>query len=98
LTPLLGEGPARVLSIALFLIPLVGFLAVGAGILGWIDARAWWRTVAIVSAVISLITMLLYWNAFVLFFPNKVGALAVNVAVLVGLLVANWPAAAELGL
>jgi hypothetical protein len=30
-------------------------------------------------------------------FPNKIGAIAVNVTILVGLLMANWPTEAQLG-
>jgi hypothetical protein len=57
----------------------------------------WWRTLAIVSAVVSLVALALFWNAFIYLFPHKVGAIAVNVAVLVGLLWANWPSEADIG-
>jgi hypothetical protein len=52
---------------------------------------------ATVSALISLVALLLYWNALIFFFPHKVGALAVNIATLVCLLVLNWPAETDLG-
>jgi hypothetical protein len=51
----------------------------------------------VVSAVISLVAILLYWNALILLFPHKIGALAVNIAVLICLLALNWPAEADLG-
>ena len=50
-----------------------------------------------VAAAFSIVTIVLFWNAFVAFFPNKVGALGVDIAVLVCLLVLNWPTEAMLG-
>jgi hypothetical protein len=43
------------------------------------------------------IIIALFWNAFVAFFPNKIGAIAVDATVLIGLLFANWPTEAQLG-
>jgi hypothetical protein len=97
LTPILGEAASRILSIILFLVALVGFVASALALLGWIVPHDWWRTLAVVSAVISVVTIVLFWNAFVSFFPNKVGALGVDIAVLVCLLVLNWPSEAALG-
>lgn len=97
LTPLIGEAASRILSAVLFMMALVGFLASAMALLGWLVPHDWWRTLAIVSAVISLITVVLFWNAFVSLIPNKVGALGVDVAVLVCLLVLNWPAEADIG-
>jgi hypothetical protein len=51
----------------------------------------------VVSAIISLVGIMLFWDALIMLFPHKVGAIGVNVAVLVGLLVANWPTEADLG-
>jgi hypothetical protein len=97
LTPLLGETASRVISILLFLAALVGFIAATLGFLGWLVPHDAWRTLAVVSAVISLVALALYWNAFVSFIPNKVGAIAVNVATLACLLVLAWPSETFLG-
>jgi hypothetical protein len=97
LTPLLGEAASRILSIVLFLAALAGFVASALALLGWLVPHEWWRMLAVVSAVISLVTIALFWNAFVSLFPNKVGAIGVDIAVLVCLLVLNWPAEANLG-
>jgi hypothetical protein len=93
----LGDAAARIISVVLFLAALVGFVGATLGLLGWLVPHESWRTLAVVSAVISLIALALFWNAFVSFFPNKVGAIAVNVAVLVGLLWANLPSEADIG-
>ena len=97
LTPLLGDTAGRIISIILFAVPLIGFLGAALGLMGWLVPHEWWRTLAIVSAVISLVALALFWNAFIYLFPHKVGAIAVNVAVLVGLLWANWPSEADIG-
>lgn len=97
LTPLIGEATSRVLSAVLFMVALVGFIASAMALLGWLVPHEWWQTLAIVSAVLSLITIVLFWNAFVSLIPNKVGALGVDIAVLVCLLMLNWPAEADIG-
>ena len=97
LTPLIGEGASRILSAILFLAALVGFVASALGLLGWLVPHEWWRTLAVVSAVVSIVTIVVFWNAFVSFFPNKAGAIGVDIAVLVCLLWLSWPAEAALG-
>lgn len=97
LTPLLGEMVSRIIAIILFAVPLIGFVGAALGLMGWLVPHEWWRSLAIVSAVVSLVALVLFWNAFVYLFPHKVGAIAVNVAVLVGLLWANWPSETDIG-
>lgn len=97
LTPLIGEMASRILSAILFLTALVGFFLAALALLGWLVPHDWWRTLAVVSAVVSMVTVLLFWNAFVALVPNKVGALAVDIAVLVCLLLLNWPTEADIG-
>ena len=97
LTDLLGDAPSRILCILLYGAALIGFLGAALALLGWGIPHGWWRTLAAVSAAISLVAVVLYWNALIFFFPHKVGALAVNVATLVCLLALNWPSEANLG-
>ncbi len=91
LTDLLGANVSRVVYLLLFAIVILGFLGVTLGFFGWLVPGAWIQPVAITSAVISLVALALFWNAFPFLFPMKVGALAVNVAILWGLAVAHWP-------
>jgi protein-S-isoprenylcysteine O-methyltransferase Ste14 len=81
----------------LFGAALIGFVAATLALLGWLVPHDWWRTLAIVFAVVSMVTVVLYWNAFVAFFPNKVGALGVDIAILVCLLWLNWPSEVDIG-
>jgi hypothetical protein len=97
LTDLIGDVASRIVGFVLFAAALIGFVGASLSLMDWLVPHDWWRTLAIISAVISLVAILLFWNAFVMLFPNKVGAIAVNVAVLVGLLLSSWPTEAQLG-
>jgi hypothetical protein len=97
LTDLIGEGPSRVLGVILYGLAFAGFVATGLALAGWGLPHDAWRTLAILSAIVSLAAVLLFWDALILLFPHKVGALGVNIAVVVGLLVANWPGETALG-
>jgi hypothetical protein len=97
LTPLLGETASRIISFVLFAAAMVGFLAAALALMGWLVPHDSWRTLAVGSAVVSLIAIALFWNAFVALIPNKLGAIAVDVATLVCLLVLNWPSEADIG-
>ena len=93
LTGPLGDSTARIIALILWVITLLGFLAAGAGAFGWSVTSGSWRTIAVVSAVISLAALALYWNAFAVLIPNKIGSIAVNVATLVAILGLSWPSA-----
>lgn len=97
LTSLLGDTITRVIGFIIFAAAMIGFIGAALGLMDWLVPHEWWRMLAIVSAVISLVAIALFWNAFVTFFPNKLGAIAVNAAVLIGLLIADWPTEAQLG-
>jgi hypothetical protein len=86
LSGFLGDTISRVLVIVLFGIPMVGFIAAGMGLFGWIVPHSAWQTLALGSAVISLIALGLFWNAFVALVPNKIGAIVVDIATLWALL------------
>ena len=95
LSGILGQPVADGLSTAVWLAVTVGFLLAFLALLGWGAPHDWWRPLAIVSAVISLLGLFLFWNAFASWF-NKAGAILVNVAILIGLLVRHWPSEADL--
>jgi hypothetical protein len=97
LTGLIGETASRVISFLLFLAALVGFIGAALALMGWLLPHEWWRSLSVVSAAISLVSLGLFWNAFPSFFPNKIGAIAVDIAVLVGLLWLEWPTEMAIG-
>ncbi len=89
LNGVLGDTASRVIIIVLFAIPFLGFIASGLGVFNVLVPHDWWPKLAIGSAVVGMIALAIFWNAFASFFPNKVGAIAVNIAVLWGLLGTN---------
>ncbi len=97
LTPLLGDTVTRIISTILFLAALFGFVGSALGLMNWLVPHDMWQTFAVVSAVISLLAIFLFWNSFYSLFPNKVGAIGVDVAVLICLLWLNWPSEADIG-
>ena len=93
---LLGERGSRTLALILFFAIVLGFLATAFSFLGIGLPHDAWRTLAIIFAIPSVLSLVAYWNAFVMFF-NKVGAIGVNGWILIGLLVMNWPSETDLG-
>jgi hypothetical protein len=87
LTDFIGKRASDLLSVALWLTAMVGFIAAGLGMLGWLIPATWWQPLAITSSIISIFTIVLYWSAFYTSF-NKIAALAVDIVVLGVLL---WP-------
>jgi hypothetical protein len=82
----LGDTVSRVLVMILFGAAFIGFIAAGLGLFGLLVPHSAWQTLAIISAVISLVALGLFWNSFASLFPNKIGAIAVNIATLWALL------------
>ena len=93
---LLGEKGSRTLATILFAVCTLGFLATAFSFVGIGLPHDPWRTLAIIFAVPSVLGLVAYWNAFAQLF-NKVGAIAVNGWILIGLLLLNWPSEAEIG-
>jgi hypothetical protein len=97
LTGLIGDTASRVISFVLFLAALLGFVCAALALMDWLLPHEWWRSLSMISATISFIALGLFWNAFPSFFPNKIGAIVVNIAVLVCLLWLEWPTEAAIG-
>lgn len=96
LSGLLGEGVIRIIGLLIWLVGFAGFVAAALSLLDWLVPHGWWRTLAILFAVISLLSVIVYWNSLAAIF-NKVGAIGVNLAVLIGLLALSWPSESEIG-
>jgi hypothetical protein len=80
-----GESAARLLAGAIFLVPTVGFIAAAAGLL---TGQPWWRQAAVASATTSILCTALFPQAFTT--SSTVGSVAVDIAVLIGILVMGW--------
>lgn len=92
LTDVIGESTTRALAGGLWLAPTIGFVFAAAGLF---TGQAWWRPVAIGSAVVSLAAIALFWEALPV--GSRVGAIVVDLAVVGALIVANWPSSAAIG-
>jgi len=93
---LLGEKTSRILALVLWGMSAIGFQAAAFSFLGVGISHEYWRTLAIITAVPSILGLIFYWNSMAMIF-NKLGAIAVNAWILIGLLVLNWPTEADLG-
>lgn len=82
-----GTAIGSVLGVVVWTAAIVGFAALAGVVMGWLP-DAWWAPLAIASATVSLIGLLLFPLAFPTF--STLGAFAVDVALLVAVLWANW--------
>jgi hypothetical protein len=96
LTEAIGEAASKALSAVVWTAALVLFVVAGLVVLGVTASGPDWRALAVAGALVSLTGMALFWNAFPVLIPNKLGSVAVDLAALVGVLVADWPTDAML--
>ena len=82
-----GQSLTQIVGTVLWSLALVGFVALGAVVLGWLP-ESWWVPLAVGSSLASLAGLILFPIAFPLF--STIGALAVDVAVLVAVLWYGW--------
>jgi len=85
-TRLLGDTGARIIGVVIWLIACIGFIGAGLGLLGWLVPSELWPALATWASIFSLLGLGLFWNAFPFLFPNKLGVIIIDVAVLVYLL------------
>ena len=86
---ILGDEGARLLSAVLLVLAAVGFVAGGAAIF---FRQAWWRPVVVGAAAFSAAIFVLFWDGAWQNLDDK-GAIAllINTAILVAVLVFQWP-------
>ena len=88
-SPVLGDGATRWLATAFYSLAALGFVAGGVGV---VAQQVWWRPVVIGSAALSAVTILLFWDGGLQMIVEKgILGLLINVAILVILLVFDWP-------
>ena len=87
LLPKMGLNAATIkwVGIILVLMSTFGFVIAGLGMFGVIGLVTIWRIIAIISACISLLLLILFWHPWL-----PVGVL-INIGILLALLWAKWP-------
>ncbi len=83
------ESTLKLAGGIIWVVVAVGFIASAMSFYGFILPPDWWRPLAIIFAVISLVGLVLFGRSWPIF--NFIGACALNIAVLVALLQLNWP-------
>jgi hypothetical protein len=86
---LLGDNSTRTLASVLCIAAAAGFVIGSAGIL---FGQSWWRTAVIVSAALSGVLYILFWNGRFQHLDNQGGiGLLIDAATLAAVLVLRWP-------
>lgn len=88
---LVGDTIATWIGVVLWLAATAGFLFAGMAVFELAIGQDAWRPLAVASAILSTITLALYWHGLPTLFPNKLGALAVNFIILIGVIFYDWP-------
>ena len=86
LWPSVAPGTATLVASAFWIVSLVGFVVVALSF--WFGGGDAWRAMAIGSALVSGVGIVLFFGNWPMF--NTLAALAVNAAVLVALVVLRW--------
>lgn len=86
---LLGYNTTRNFASIACLIAAIGFVASGAGVL---ISQVWWRSIIVAATIFSSVAFLLFWDGKLRQLADQ-GAVAIliNVAILVAVLVVQWP-------
>jgi len=92
LLPALPAATATPIAGAFWVVAMLGFVVAALSFWGIGLPGEAWRSLAIGSAIVSLVGITLFFGTWPPF--NTLAALAVNIAVLVGLLWLRWPAQA----
>lgn len=93
--PSLSVSSATAVAGVVWSLSLVGFVAAALAFWGWLLPPAMWRELAVASAIVSFMGIVLFFGTWPAF--NTLAALAVDLAVLVTQLWAHWPAHATFG-
>ncbi len=93
LLPSLGLNDTAVqwFGIILVVLTTLGFVLAGLGVLGVPGFSTAWRTIAVVSAGVSLLLLIVFWH------PWLVVGVLIDIGILVALLWLDWPSVELIG-
>ena len=87
----LNSSPIQWIGITLVVLSTLGFVLAGLGVFGVPGLAEAWRTIAVVSAGISLIPLVVFWHPWII-----VGVL-IDIGIIISLVWADWPSAELIG-
>ena len=93
--PTLTADAAAVIASVFWVVAMVGFVVAALSVWGVVVPADWWRPVGVVAALVSIAGIVLFFGTW----PrvNTLAALGVDVAVLVAVLLLQWPPQAAFG-
>ena len=95
LFPNLGEHSLRIISSIFWILAAVGFLAALLGFLGVLVPSHLWRPLAVGTALVSILGLVLFWGTWPAF--NTIGAFGMNITVLITQIWLQWPPTSMFG-
>ena len=95
LVPGLSANTATTLASVFWIVATVGFAIAAMSLFGVVFPSSVWRPLAVVSAVVSIVGIVLFFGTWPMF--NTLAALGVDAAVLMAVLWLRWPKRAMLG-
>lgn len=95
LAPALGADGATAIASAFWIVSLVCFAIAALSFWGVLAPGDWWRPLAVASAVVSMVGIVLFFGTWPLF--NTIAALGVDAAVLVAVVWLHWPPQSLIG-
>jgi len=95
LFPNLGEPTSRTISSTFWILAALGFLAALLGFLGVLVPPNLWRPLAVGTAFLSILGLVLFWGTWPAF--NTIAAFGMNLTVLFTQLWLSWPPTSMFG-
>lgn len=84
-----SESTLRIAGGIIWTLVALGFIISSMSFYGILTPANWWRPLAIVFSVVSLVGLILFGRSWPLF--NIIGAAGLNIAILISLLWFHWP-------
>lgn len=81
ITPIIGDTVSRMLGFSLYAGCMILWVAAGLALNGWFISTEYFKLLATIAAIVSIVSIIIFWNSLMLPF-NRFAALAFNLIVL----------------